>query len=72
MSLLLRGQRENGILLVFGKSYQDNTSNENSSQSIIVFIIYLPRNFKYGIGLSLHIFIVWFCKGFILCAYMLN
>ena len=73
MPLLLRGQRENGILLVFGKSYQDNTSNENSSQPIIIFIIYLlPRNFKYGIGLSLHIFILWFCKGSILCAYMLN
>ena len=44
---------------MFGKSYQDSTSNENSSQSIIIFIIYLlPRNFKYGIGLSLHIFYI--------------
>ena len=44
---------------MFGKSYQDSTSNENSSQSIIIFIIYLlPMNFKYEIGLSLHIFYI--------------
>ena len=51
------------MLLVFDKSYHDNTNNENSSQSIIVFIIYLlPRNFKHGIGLSLHILYYGFIK----------
>ena len=44
------------MLLVFDKSYHYGTNNENSSQSIIIFIIYLlPWNFKHGIGLSLHI-----------------
>ena len=44
------------MLLVFDKSYHDSTNNEKSSQSIIVFIVYLlPRNFKHGIGLLLRI-----------------
>ena len=30
----------NGILLVFGKSYQDNTSNERYFQSIILFNVH--------------------------------
>ena len=48
---------------MFDKSYHDSTNNENSSQSIIVFIIYLlPRNFKHGIGLSLHILFYGFIK----------
>ena len=56
----------NGILLVFDKSYHDSTNNENSSQSIMVFIIYLlPRNYRHGIGLSLHIL----CYGFIKVPY---
>ena len=51
------------LLLVFDKSYHDNTNNENNSQSVIVFIIYLlPRNFKHGIGLSLHILYYSFIK----------
>ena len=44
------------ITHVFQIKTFDSTNNENSSQSVIVFIIYLlPKNFKYGIGLSLHI-----------------
>ena len=40
----------NGILLVFDKSYHDSTNNENSSQSINVFIInLLPRNYRHGL-----------------------
>ena len=53
----------NGILLVFDKSYHDSTNNENCSQSVIGFIIYLlPKNFKHGIGLSLHILYYGFIK----------
>ena len=51
------------MLLVFDKSYHDSTNNENSSQLVIVFIIYLlPRNFKHGIGLSLPILYDGFIK----------
>ena len=53
----------NGILLVFDKSYQDRTNNENSSQSIIVFYIHsMLRNINYGIELSLHILYYGFIK----------
>ena len=46
----------NNILLVFGKSYQDNTSNERYFQSIIVFNVHsMLRDIEYEIGLSLHI-----------------
>ena len=39
------------ILLVFNKSYHDSTNNENSSQSIMMFIIYLlPRNYRHGLA----------------------
>ena len=48
---------------MFDKSYHDSTNNENSSQSVIVFIIYLlPKNFKHGIELSLHILYYGFIK----------
>ena len=51
------------MLLVFDKSYHDSTHNEKSSQSIIVFIVYLlPRNFKHRIGLSLCILYYGFIK----------
>ena len=40
----------NDILLVFDKSYHDNTNNENSSQSIIVFNIHpMLRDIDFGI-----------------------
>ena len=46
----------NGILLVFGKSYQDSTNNERYFQSIIVFNVHsMLRDIEYGTGLSLHI-----------------
>ena len=45
----------NGIFLVFGKSYQDNTSNERYFQSIVVFNVHsILRDIEYRIGLSLH------------------
>ena len=48
----------NSILLVFDKSYHDSTNNENSSQSIIVFNVHsMPRDIKYGFGLSLRILV---------------
>ena len=48
---------------MFDKSYHDSTNNENNSQSIIVFIIYLlPRNYRHEIGLSLHILYYGFIK----------
>ena len=50
----------NGILLVFGKSYQDNTSNERYFQSIITFNVhFMLRDIEYGIGLS-YIVNLWF------------
>ena len=53
----------NGILLAFDKSYHDNTNNENSSQSIIVFNVHsMLRDIEYGIGLSLHILYYGFVK----------
>ena len=53
----------NGILLVFGKSYQDNTSNERYFQSIIVFNVHsMLRDIEYEIGLSLHILYYGFIK----------
>ena len=40
----------NGILLVFGKSYQDNTSDERYFQSIILFNVHsMLRDIKYGL-----------------------
>ena len=46
----------NGILLVFGKSYQDSINNERYFQSIIVFNVHsMLRDIEYGTGLSLHI-----------------
>ena len=61
--LLFRGQMYNGILLVYDKSYHDNTNNENSSQSIIVFNVHsMLRGIGYGIGLSLHILYYGFIK----------
>ena len=53
----------NGILLMFGKSYQDNTSNEIFFQSIIVFNVHsMLRDIEFGIGLSLHILYYDFIK----------
>ena len=53
----------NNILLVFDKSYHDNTINENNSQSIIVFYIHtMLRDIEYGIGLSLQILYYGFIK----------
>ena len=53
----------NGILLVFGKSYQDSTSNERYFQSIIVFNVHsILRDIEYGIGLLLHILYYGFIK----------
>ena len=53
----------NGVLLVFGKSYQDSTTNERYFQSIIVFNVHFKlRNIKYGIGLLLHILYYGFIK----------
>ena len=45
----------NDILLVFDKSYHDNTNNENSSQSIIVFNVHSML----GLGCRAYI-ILWF------------
>ena len=52
-----------GILLVFDKSYHDNTNNVNNSQSIIVFNVHsMLRNIEYEIGLPLHILYYGFIK----------
>ena len=51
------------ITHVFQIKTFDSTNNENSSQSVIVFIIYLlPRNFKLGIGLRCIFYIMVFIK----------
>ena len=51
------------ITHVFQIKTFDSTNNENSSQSVIVFIIYLlPKNFKHRIELSLHILYNGFIK----------
>ena len=53
----------NDILLVFDKSYHDNTNNENSSQLIIVFVVHsMLRDIEYGMGLSLHILYYGYIK----------
>ena len=53
----------NDILLVFGKSYQDSTSNEKCFQSIIVFNVHsMLRDIEFGIRLSLHILYYGFIK----------
>ena len=53
----------NDILLVFVKSYQDNTSNERYFQLIMVFNVHsMLRDIKYEIGLSLHILYYGFIK----------
>ena len=53
----------NGVLLVFGKSYQDSTTNERYFQSIIVFNVHsMLRDIEYGIGLSLHTLLYGFIK----------
>ena len=58
------------MLLVFDKSYHDSTNNEKSSQSIIVFIVYLlPRNLKHGIGLSLRNYIMVLLRFHTICLY---
>ena len=51
----------NDILLVFGKSYQDSTSNEKCFQSIIVFNVHsMLRDIEFGI--RLHILYYGFIK----------
>ena len=63
MLLLFSGQMNNDILLVFGKSYQDSTSNEKCFESIIVFNVYsMLRDIEFGIGLLLHILYYGFIK----------
>ena len=58
------------MLLVFDKSYHDSTNNENSSQSIIVFIIYLLlRNFKHGIGFHCIYYIIVLLRFHTICLY---
>ena len=53
----------NDILLVFDKSYHDNTNNENSSQSIIVFNIhFMLRDIEYGVGFLLHMLYYGYIK----------
>ena len=53
----------NGILSVFGKSYQDSTNNERYFQSIIVFNVHtMLRDIEYVIGLSLQILYYGFIK----------
>ena len=53
----------NDILLVFVKSYQDNTSNERYFQLIMVFNVHsVLMDIKYEIGLSLHILFYGFIK----------
>ena len=53
----------NDILLVFGKSYQDSTSNEKCFQLIIVFNVHsMMWDIEYGIGLLLHILYYGFTK----------
>ena len=53
----------NDILLVFVKSYQDNTSNERYFQLIMVFNVHsVLRDIKYEIGLPLHISYYGFIK----------
>ena len=58
----------NGILLVFDKSCHNSTNNENGSQSIIVFYIHsVLRDIEYGIGLSLHIYIMVLLRFHTIC-----
>ena len=53
----------NDILLVFVKSYQDNTSNERYFQLIMVFNFHsVLRDIKYEIGLPLQISYYGFIK----------
>ena len=53
----------NGILSVFGKSYQDSTNNERYFQSVIVFNVHtMLRDIEYVIGLSLQILYYGFIK----------
>ena len=48
---------------MFDKIYHDNTNNQNSSQSVIVFNVHsMLRDIEYGIGLSLHILYYGFVK----------
>ena len=55
---------------MYDKSYHDSTNNENSSQSINVFIInLLPRNYRHGIRLSLHIYIMVLLRFHTICLY---
>ena len=58
------------ILLVFNKSYHDSTNNENSSQSIMMFIIYLlPRNYGHELGCCCIFYVMILLRFHTMCLY---
>ena len=55
---------------MFNKSYQDSANNENSSQSIMMFIIYLlPRNYRHGLGCRCIFYIMVLLRFHTICLY---
>ena len=55
---------------MFDKSYHDSTNNENCSQSIMAFIIYLlPRNYRYGLGCRCIFYVMILLRFHTICLY---
>ena len=53
---------------MFDKSYHDSTNNDNSSQSIMMFIIYLlPRNYRHGLGCRCIFYVMVVLRFHIIC-----
>ena len=55
---------------MFNKSYYDSTNNKKSSESIMMFIIYLlPRNYRHGFGCHCIIYVIVLLRFHIICLY---
>ena len=55
---------------MFDKSYHDSTNNENSSQSIMMFIIYLlPKNYRHGLGCRCIFYVMVLLRFHTICLY---
>ena len=55
---------------MFDKSYHDNTNNENSSQSIIVFNVHsMMRDIEYGLGCCCIFYITVLLRFHTICLY---
>ena len=55
---------------MFDKSYHDSTNNENSSQSIMMFIIYLlPNNYRHGLGCHSIFYVMVLLRFNTICLY---